>query len=48
MKLAKEILALTNNLDKIYLVETLTTVCFLQATALTLFTPSASTSYTKV
>ena len=46
MKLAKEILALINNLDDIYiyiyiyLVDTLRVVCFLQATALTLFTPS--------
>ena len=52
MKLAKEILALINNLDDIYiyiyLVDTLRVVCFLQATALTLFTPSFSRSCTNV
>ena len=36
MKLAKELLALINNLEDIYLVDTLTVACFLQATALTL------------
>ena len=48
MKLPKEILELINSLENRYLVETLTAVCFLQAIALTLFTPSASKSCTEV
>ena len=48
MKLAKEILALINNLDDIYLVDTLIVVCFLQAIALTLFASSFLRSCTNV
>ena len=47
MKLAKELLALINNLEDISLADTLTVACFLQATALTL-SPPLSRSCTNV
>ena len=48
MKLAKELLALINNLEDIYHVDTLTVACFLQATALALSPPLFSRSCSNV